>query len=89
MHNFEYGFSLELINNDYYQLKFVDIPTLIITGKTRDEVFAQAQNVLDDYLYDYLKQGKKIPLPRTKATSDKRISPSEAIKMALEFYVAQ
>jgi predicted RNase H-like HicB family nuclease len=89
MHHFDYGFSVELINNDYYQLKFLDIPTLIITGETRDKVFTQAQTVLDDYLYNCLKTGKKIPLPKVKAPNDKRLTPSEAIKMALEFYVQQ
>jgi predicted RNase H-like HicB family nuclease len=87
MHNFEYGFSLELINNDYYQLKFLDIPSLIITGLTVDKISIQAQTTLDDYLYNLLKTGEKIPLPKIKAPSDKRIAPSDAIKMALEFYV--
>lgn len=87
MQNFEYGFSLELINNDYYQLKFLDIPKLVLTAPTVDKIFIQAQTILDDYLYDLLKKGLKIPLPKVNASQDKRISPSDAIKMALEFYV--
>ncbi len=86
MHNFSYGFSLELVNNDYYQLKFLDIPSLIITAPTHDKIFTQAQPLLDDYLYNLLKNGEKIPLPKINASQDKRITPSDAIKMALEFY---
>ena len=88
MQNFEYGFSLELINNDYYQLKFLDIPRLGLTAPTIDKIFGQAQSMLDNYLYDLLKNGKKIPLPKIKAPNDKRIAPSDAIKMALGFYVS-
>ncbi len=87
MTSFEYGFSLELVNNDYYKLKFLDIPSLEITASTTDKIFGQAQQKLDNYLYDLLKNGKKIPLPKTNASADKRIAPSEAIKMALEYYV--
>lgn len=87
MQKFEYGFSLELINNDYYQLRFLDIPSLILTAPTVDKIFTQAQPFLDSYLYGLLKKGSKIPLPKTNAPSDKRISPSDAIKMALEFYI--
>jgi predicted RNase H-like HicB family nuclease len=87
MHRFEYGFSLELVNNDYYHLKFLDIPSLDLTAPTIDKIFVQAQSMLDNYLYDLLKNGKKIPLPKIKASNDKRIAPSDAVKMALEFYV--
>jgi predicted RNase H-like HicB family nuclease len=89
MQKFEYGFSLELINNDYYQLRFLDIPSLVLTAPTVDKIFTQAQASLDTYLYDLLKKGSKIPLPKTNAPNDKRISPSDAIKMALEFYVTE
>ncbi|MFT6083744.1 MAG: putative RNase H-like HicB family nuclease, partial [Alphaproteobacteria bacterium] len=55
--------------------------------KTRDDIFLKAQSMLDDYLYGLLKNGSKIPSPKIKASQDKRISPSDAIKEALEFYI--
>jgi predicted RNase H-like HicB family nuclease len=87
MSQFDYGFSIELKENTYYQLVFLDIPNLIITDKTRDAIFQKAQDILDDYLYSLLKSGKKIPLPKTKVPHDKRISPSQAIQDALSFII--
>ena len=88
MQHFVYGFSLELINNDYYELKFLDIPNLVITASNIDKIFSQAQLKLDDYLYNLLKNGLKIPTPKVNASKDKRLAPSEAVKMALGFYVS-
>jgi len=87
MSKFEYGFCLKLIDNDYYQLTFLDIPQLVINAKTVEKIFEQAQSLLDDYLYSFLKKGHKVPLPKQKASQDKRLAPSEAVKTALSFYV--
>lgn len=84
---FNYGFSLELINNEYYLLTFLDMPQLQIKKPTRDEIFIHAQPILDAYLYDLLKQGKKIPVVQKKAPKDKQITPSEMILQALVYYV--
>lgn len=85
MSKFEYGFSLTLINNDYYELKFLDIPNLTVTAPTIAKIFEQAQSCLDDYLYDRIKKSAKFPLPKQKAPKDKRLSPSESVVMALSF----
>ena len=83
---FEYGFKIDSNSDGIHKLVFLDIPSLIITHQSRDKIFTQAQSVLDDYLYNLLKEGKKIPLPQQKASQDKRIMPSEAIAMALSLY---
>jgi|GEM_PF-4754980 len=83
-----YGFSIELKNNEFYVLKFLDIPHLTLSEITQDAIFQKAQPLLDDYLYSLLKKGQKIPLPKVKASHDKMIAPSEPIKDALSFYFA-
>lgn len=85
MANFEYGFTLKLIDNEHYQLTFLDIPSLVVKAPTVEKIFEQAQSLLDDYLYVFLKEGKKIPLPKKQAPRDKRISPSDPVKMALSY----
>lgn len=88
MKNFNYGFILTYdTHEDQHCLTFLDMPKLSLKGKTRDDIFQHAQAVLDDYLYDLLKQGKKIPLPKSPAPKDKILAPSEAIQEALAYYL--
>jgi len=83
---FEYSFDISSDKNGY-MLSFHDFKAGSFQASTRDKVIIMAQEFLDDTLYTLLKSKKPIPVPSRNVSPDKRMAPSEAIALALEFHI--
>lgn len=85
MSRFEYSFDMRCDNQEFV-LTFHDFKDGIIAGATRDNVILKAREFLDDKIYALLKSGETIPVPMRKVSADKKIAPSDALVMALQFH---
>ncbi|MEM6603166.1 MAG: hypothetical protein AAF621_03880 [Pseudomonadota bacterium] len=86
MANFEYSFDLTSDKNGY-MLSFHDFKGGSFQAPTRDKIIAMAQQFLDDKIYDLLKNKRPIPVPGRKVPASHRLSPSEPLKIALEYHL--
>ena len=85
MSRFEYSFDIRCDNQEFI-LSFHDFKDGIIKDITRDNVIVKAREFLDNKIYALLKSGENIPVPMRKVSADKKIAPSDALVMALQFH---